>query len=79
MKQIIKSVDINPQDIDLINKYTRREMKPEERGGRGKWGDMRTLTDIVVDLLCIGYDYNMDNTTSDFLLLSFAFPFPNIL
>ena len=30
MKQIIKSVDINSQDIDLINKYTRREMKPEE-------------------------------------------------
>ncbi len=30
MKQIIKSVDISSKDIDLINKYTRREMKPEE-------------------------------------------------
>lgn len=30
MKQIIKSVDISSQDFDLINKYTRREMKPEE-------------------------------------------------
>ena len=30
MKQIVKSANITADDMDLINKYTRREMKPDE-------------------------------------------------